>query len=255
MTINSLGNVGIGTSATPSARLDVEGDWVRLPILAGQVTGVVNIVNTTGTEPIEVHSANALGAAFYTHSNTGFRGPEIDLYRSEGTQASPQAVNNSDVLGYLNWFGYDGSTYTAGNGGGGIEVYATGNWSSTSHPSTMKFLSSAPTGLVLDQFGQFGINSTTPAAMLSVRGISGSTTPEFIVASSSNAVNLIVTSGGNVGIGTTTPGHLITLSGGAFSDGATWSNVRSQLEGQLHDGVARGRVAENRRPAHPAVEP
>ena len=31
--------------------------------------------------------------------------------------------------------------------------------------------------------------------------------------------------GGNVGIGTSSPPHLITLSGGAFSDGATWSNA------------------------------
>ncbi|MCX6583684.1 MAG: tail fiber domain-containing protein [Candidatus Aminicenantes bacterium] len=43
-----------------------------------------------------------------------------------------------------------------------------------------------------------------------------------------DSVKMTILTSGNVGIGTTSPTHLIHLSGGAYSDGATWTNSSSR---------------------------
>jgi hypothetical protein len=53
--------------------------------------------------------------------------------------------------------------------------------------------------------GSIGQNITNPGAQVQIEGVSGTTTPEFEVASSTNTTNLIVTSSGDVGIGTISP--------------------------------------------------
>ncbi len=88
----------------------------------------------------------------------------------------------------------------AGGGGGG-------GWS-TSSPNT-----------IYNSFGTLvGINSTTPIASLTVQGKSGSTTPIFVVASSTNAQYLTVLANGNVGIGTSAPAQTLTLQGTSGTD-------------------------------------
>lgn len=68
--------------------------------------------------------------------------------------------------------------------------------------SSSTFMYPAPVNGV---YQDVGIGTTTPAGRLSVRGISGSSTDLFVVASSSNDQYITVKSGGNIGIGTTTP--------------------------------------------------
>jgi hypothetical protein len=48
---------------------------------------------------------------------------------------------------------------------------------------------------------------------------------QMMEGTSLNSSSLAVSLSGNVGIGTSSPAHLITLSGGAYSDGANWSNA------------------------------
>ncbi|MCL5667077.1 MAG: tail fiber domain-containing protein [Patescibacteria group bacterium] len=66
--------------------------------------------------------------------------------------------------------------------------------------------------------GNVGIGTTSPSQKLDVWG-------NLNVATSTTPALFVNTATGMVGIGTATPGHLITLSGGAYSDGATWENA------------------------------
>jgi len=62
--------------------------------------------------------------------------------------------------------------------------------------------------------GNVGIGSTSPTALTTIQGTSGSTTDLLNVASSTNTSLFIVKSSGNVGIGTTSPGASLDVSGG-----------------------------------------
>lgn len=59
--------------------------------------------------------------------------------------------------------------------------------------------------------------------------ISTSTAIRFKVGDSGTTTALTILNNGNIGIGTTTSNYLLTLSGGAYSDGSTWSNASSRL--------------------------
>ena len=69
-----------------------------------------------------------------------------------------------------------------------------------------------PSANVVSMGGPVGIGTTTPAAALSVQGMSG-TADLFDVASSSGGSVFSITSTGFVGIGTTTPNHTLTVAG------------------------------------------
>src|SRR6266481_3373122 len=56
------------------------------------------VLQGTGGTPLEIHSIYATGMDMYTHSNTGFRSPHIQMCRSRGTQSAPLAVNQGDDL-------------------------------------------------------------------------------------------------------------------------------------------------------------
>ena len=69
-----------------------------------------------------------------------------------------------------------------------------------------------PSANVVSAGGPVGVGTTTPAAALSVQGMSG-IADLFDVASSSGASVFSITSTGFVGIGTTTPNHTLTVAG------------------------------------------
>jgi hypothetical protein len=61
---------------------------------------------------------------------------------------------------------------------------------------------------------------------IAVNVSTSTSTSIFSITASSSSPNILTVLGtGNVGIGTSTPGHLISLSGGAYSDGASWTNA------------------------------
>jgi len=72
---------------------------------------------------------------------------------------------------------------------------------------------------VFNNIGQFGVNTTTPTAMLSVQ--STTTVDSLNIASSSGVSQLIVKSNGFVGIGTSTPAGNLSASGTVFMAGLT----------------------------------
>lgn len=62
--------------------------------------------------PLEIHSTFAAGPGVYTHSDSGFRAPSLDFFRSKNTQASPNPVTITNDLSFINFSGYDGAAYT-----------------------------------------------------------------------------------------------------------------------------------------------
>jgi hypothetical protein len=103
-----------------------------------------------------------------------------------------------------------GAACGSGGGGGG----AGGGWSTSTPNIISTNWLSATNALV-------GINSSTPWAVLTVKGISGTTTPTFVVASSSNAILLQVAPNGLVTVendltvnGALTLGSALSVSNG-----------------------------------------
>ena len=92
-----------------------------ISLISPDPTGFVNQIlsipdtgiNLTGDASfdgnINIHNVFADGISMYVHSDTGFRGPTLNLYKSGGTQASPTVA--AAVLGYVNFGGWDGSAY------------------------------------------------------------------------------------------------------------------------------------------------
>ena len=112
-----------------------------------------------------------------------------------------------------------------GAGGGG----AGGGWS-TSTPN-----------IIYNSFGTVvGINSSTPTANLTVQGMSGSTTPIFTVASSTNTQYLTVLAKGYVGIGSSTPSTQLAVT--SLTSTVDPFDVSTSTSGSLFHVSANGNV-------------
>lgn len=97
---------------------------------------------------IQSHSAYAQGAAFFSHSNTNFRGPVITGARSRGTQSSPSSIQSGDTIMEINTSGYAGTDYSGPIGSEGspafsLLVQATENWSNSAQGSVVSIYTSA----------------------------------------------------------------------------------------------------------------
>jgi len=145
-------NIGGGTSLDPS---------------------LVTISNTSGINPLEIHSANALGIDLFTHAAAAFRGPTLNLYKSRGTQSAPSAVQSGDNLAYLSFGGYDGAVYSTG---AQMQPMAAENWTTGAHGTNLTFWTNSIGTLSLNQRmvltsqGSLGIGTTSPDSTLSVVG-------------------------------------------------------------------------------------
>jgi hypothetical protein len=145
MTVNSNGNVGIGTGG-PTANLEVS--------------------NANSTAPF----ATVLASSF---TNTSPSGTLFVGRHARGTSGAPAAVLGGDVLAaYLG----SGHTGTAGFSGtrGGMFVVAAENWTSTAQGSSLNFNTTAVgtttpgTKMSIDPSGDVGIGTFNPAAPIEV---------------------------------------------------------------------------------------
>ena len=198
------GDVGIGTTA-PAATLDVSG-----------INPTLRIDN---------------------YSNTPGDSPNFNFISGRGTSTAPLATQSGDNLGQFAAAGYNGSTFP----GSKVKVsfMATENWTPTANGTAMSFQTTAngtkarTERMRIDNTGNVGIGTTTPAYPLSVNGVvqslsggflfpdgstqataltvplpvamggTGSTTQSFVDLSSTQTINGAKTFDGTVQVGTT----------------------------------------------------
>jgi len=158
MRIDNVGNIGVGTSS-PAYTLDI------------QRSTTANIGLTS--------SGNAVAG-------------EMLFRRSRGTLASPLVADGNAVLGSINFFGYDGSSYISS---ANIRVSQEGAVSTGILQSKFSFISQNSSGtmvdrVIIDSSGNVGVN-TTPTYKLDVGGVTRSTQVlETRVAMAANNIDL-----------------------------------------------------------------
>ncbi len=215
LTVLANGRVGIG-SATPSTTLSLQGNSGTNPLYIASSTGTalmvmqqngnVGIGTTSPSQVLTVGNNNQ-----FTVTSAG-NASATNLTITSFSAANSYCIHS--VNGLLQTTASD-----CGAGGGG----AGGGWS-TSTPN-----------IIYNSFGTVvGINSTTPTANLTVQGMSGSSTPIFVVASSSNAQYLTVLANGNVGIGTGSPMALLQVGGGLPTASSSGINFGGDATADLY---------------------
>lgn len=198
--IKNTGEVVIGATSTPYA----PGTLLTVGTLlqsAVQKTGVVG-----------VFGGSALGTTTWLFSNSGFA-PGADV--GFAYVAPIQTGNTNGFLVGCHWAGMDGTAFTT----------AHMSWGTPTAADTC-------TTRTLDlKNGKVGVGgTTTPTAVLSVKGAGTTTGWSFQTTDSNNSPLVTMLDGGSVGIGTTTPGKKLGVNGGilaAHDIVASWFNATS----------------------------
>ena len=153
--ITESGSVGIGTNS-PSSKLHV------------QTSSANSIITNTGDQgDADLH--------LYAHGTPTSNQPNLRMYKSRGSLASPSAVTSGDELGVIRAYGHTGSGWSNDNGLN-IGFYAAGAWSGASNPSEIRFRTNGDgqtTGsdrLVINKDGNVGVGVAAPSEKLEVNG-------------------------------------------------------------------------------------
>lgn len=143
MRIDSSGNVGIGT-ATAATRLDVQGvATVRGNLdVSGSLSVSGDVVARNGRSVLSVNDADGdIGTCRISSVENGPFSTQFQSFKSRGATG---AVQNDDELGRINFFGM-GDTGSYGPAAVALRAFASGDFTSTSHPSELH-LAVCPSG-------------------------------------------------------------------------------------------------------------
>ena len=157
LSLRTVGTVTIGTSGyTGTAKLTVNGGTTTPQAAVG--SSVAHFVNTDGQGTRITLDAYGAGIPIFT-----FR-------RANGTSAAPTSTLSGDDLGHLSWFGYGSSQYLGGRTL--IVSNAAENWTNTANGTSLAFWTTPKLSITaaevmrIDDVGNVGIGTTTPASKL-----------------------------------------------------------------------------------------
>lgn len=178
------GNVGIGTT-TPASALDVSGDITA--------RGPLSSIGTPGVaaQLFLSDDVNGYGGVdIYTYGGGTTPHPYINLVGSRGTESAVSNLQAGDDLGMLNFYGQTSSGLELG---AAIGAVAASNFSGSSVPTDLYFVTSKVERMRIDENGNVGIGTTTPEQRLSVIGnglFSGTVTASAFYGDGSNLTGI-----------------------------------------------------------------
>ncbi len=240
LSINSSGNVGVGTSF-PSQIFQVNTSGTSATVITS--TGNIGIGFTSPGAQIDIYQNNF---SIVRANSFGANNPQFVGHRAGGTLAAATAVTAGNVLLDIFGRGYDGSSYQSGSAG--IQFQAAETYTATSHAGQITF-GTTPTGSLgrlermrIDASGNVGIGFTSPTSQFQVLsgptaftvsstgnvGIGGSLTVTSLVTASSGV--LIAASQSYTGVGA------VTLSSGG-SSGLTFDSASGDITVAGNDGL------------------
>lgn len=161
--------------ANSTAMSLVTGNIRRLTI---DQSGKIGIGTTTPSFPFQLYNTTARstnsGASaefgFDSFTSTAFQGSRLYLGRSRGTSTSPLAVQNGDYLGFLDFYGHDGTTVQRS---GQLILQVDGVPSNGIIPGVFRFTTAGADGINAERMrinsaGNVGIATTTPISTFQI---------------------------------------------------------------------------------------
>lgn len=161
----TIQNNGTGNSFVVN---DVATDTTPFTVDANGLVWVGNTTDPAGITELNlvVSSDSSAGANIVARkSSTTSFGANVTLLKSAGTNSTPTVVGSTDVLGGLNYYGYDGTNYTIG---AQITSAVNGTVSTGVVPGSLTMTTYSTSGtannaLIIDPAGAVTINSVADA--------------------------------------------------------------------------------------------
>jgi len=217
-----LGGVGIGTASPQFAQLEIDTTSDGTNANAAGIYDFFTYAASQNVSQINAAVHNLLNTAISTGntSSNGVIGDWVGSYRNQVSATTDDGGTLANLYGIRAGYGHDSvnsSSKPITTNVFGLKLEPSVKTGTTTNLYDI-YITTPQTGGVLSNHwsfyqqdptaknffaGNVGIGTSTPWGNLSVSS-SNSSTPEFVVASST-ATNFVVTNSGNVGIGTTTP--------------------------------------------------
>jgi hypothetical protein len=247
---NSTGEVGINTTGSPAATLEVGGTNTGIQTTnadSGQGIGAngIRIITSTAGKGAGFQFGNATTGStnvwqLFAKGNTldaGFGRANVqDNFLLGGTSGAPKTYFPGPNSGATMPAGNFTAMFDAGSNAAYVPVISRGNASQTAN--LFEAQTSGGTALtVIDASGKLGVGSSTPFATLGVKGSAG--TNPFIVASSTNAQLFTVAQNGDA----TATG---VLTAGSITTSGTLASGAQTVTGNISFAPASGGAGQNR---------
>jgi hypothetical protein len=196
---------------------DASGDLQNSSIFQA-TTGNVGIGTTNPAAMFTLVGTNP-SIRLENYSNTPGDSPNFNFYTGRGTPTAPLPTQGGDNLGQFASAGYNGAAFP----GSKVKVtfLSTENWTASANGTAMTFATtlngttSRAERMRIDNTGNVGIGTTTPAYPLSVNGTIQSATGGFKFPDGTTQTT--AAAGGAAGVTLTSPDTSITVGGTAIA--------------------------------------